>query len=285
MLAVLILGGWISTGLTTEQASQTAATLALEVAPEQARSQELAKPASYIETPAYYRTELEATLALLELQVDVDALVERLMQPNTFYNPITRSAPVVQKSGESRTDGPLELTVVREDLRVQRSGLENTSAHTLIRLHNHAQVPLAYHVVARSHDGGDCKMRAVTQYDALVLEPDEQARISICSGSHDVEIVDLRFMEVSEIGARWIRQVPTKAFGLDDIAVRGHKPSKHVPPCSQVPVKESAEQLSKGEAQWEDMVDFYSRHDCNFYRRPASYKRILSPLLELPAKG
>ncbi|MFV8750837.1 hypothetical protein ACNOYE_09840 [Nannocystaceae bacterium ST9] len=284
LLAVLILGGWLSGGLTDEQAEQAKATLALEVPAQKAREQELAEPPSYTETPIYYRTELEATLAFLGLPDDVDATIARLEQPNVFFHPITRSAPVVLKAGETRTEQQLEITAVQEDLRVKRSGLESTSAHTLLRLHNVGSVPIAYWLVARSKDGGDCRMRAITQYDALVLGPDEQARISICSGSHAVEILDLRAMELTEIGARWIRQVPAQAFGLDEIAVRSHKPLKHVPPCSQVPVQDSAKRISAGPAQWEDMVDYYSRHDCNFYRWPEGYVRIVEPLTELPAK-
>jgi hypothetical protein len=219
------------------------------------------------------------------MSVDIDVLLDRLRQPNVFYHPITRSAPVVLKAGEPRTEQKLELTVIHEDLRVQRSGLETTSPHTLIRLHNRGALPLGYHLVARTSGGADCNSRAITQYDALVLGPDEQARISVCSGSHEVEILDLRLMELTELGARWIRQVPGAALGLDEIAIRGHKPSKHVPPCSQVPVKESVQQLEAGEAQWEDLVDYYSRHDCNIYRRPAGYVRIIEPLSELPVKS
>lgn len=284
LLAVLALGGWVSGGLTDEQAAEAKQILAREVAPERAREQALANPPSYTGTAVFYRTELEATLANLDMKLDVEVLLDRLRQPNTFYHPITRSAPVVLKAGELRTEQQVEITAIHEALRVQRSGLESTSAHTLVRLHNRSDSSLAYRLVARTHDGGDCKTRAITQYDALVLGPDEQARISICSGNHDVEIVDLRIMPVTEIGARWIRQVPAEALGLDEIEVRSHKPTKHVPPCSQVPVRETAKRLAKGEAQWEDFVDYYSRHDCNIYRWSPGYTRIVEPLTELPAR-
>jgi hypothetical protein len=283
LLAVLVLGGWLGGGLTDEQATQAREMLAREVPAAQAREQALANPPSYTETAVYYRTELEATLANLEMKADVDALMDRLRQPNTFYHPITRSAPVVLKAGELRTEQQVEIAAIQEELRVQRSGLETNSPHTLIRLHNKGDVPLAYRLVARSRDGGDCKTRAITQYDALVLGPDEQARISVCPGNHEVEIVDLRLMEVTDIGARWIRQVAGEALGLDEIAVRSHKPTKHVPRCSQVAIEESAKTLEKGEAQWEDLVDFYSRHDCNIYRWAPPYTRIVEPLAELPA--
>lgn len=283
LFVVLILGAWRSGGLTDEEGAKAQEILAQEVAATEAREQALSQAPSYMQTPVYYRTELEATLTDLGMTVDVDVLLERLHQPNIFYQPISRSAPVILKSGEVRTEQSLELTAIQEDLRVQRSGLETTGAHTLLRLHNRGQVPLAYHLVARSQQGGDCNMRAITQYDALVLAPDEQARISVCSGSHDVEILDLRFMEVSELGARWIRQVPGRALGLDEIAIRGHKPSKHVPLCPLVPVEETALAISSGAAQWEDLVDYYSRHDCNFYRWPTGYERIVEPLGQLPA--
>lgn len=282
LLVVLVLGGWLSGGLVDEQAAEGKAILAREVTAEQAREQALASPPRYTETAVYYQTELESTLAELDMKVDVDVLLDRLRQPNLFHHPITRSAPLVLKVGELRTEQQVEITVVQETLRVQRSGLETTGAHTLLRVHNRRDVPIAYRLVARTRDG-DCKTRAITQYDALVLDPDEQARISICSGDHDVEILDLRIMAITEIGARWIRQVPGEALGLDEIASRSHKPTKHVPPCSQVPVRDSAQRLASGEAQWEDLVDYYSRHDCNIYRWALGYTRIIEPLAELPA--
>ncbi len=49
-----------------------------------------------------------------------------------------------------------------------------------------------------------------------------------------------------------------------------------------MPVQETAKLLETGKAQWEDVVDFYSRHDCNSYRWPARYTRIVEPLRELP---
>jgi hypothetical protein len=283
LLVALALGGWLSGGLTDEQAAKAKEILALEVAPEQAREQALAHPPSYTETAVYYRTELESTVAELGMTVDVEVLLDRLRQPNTFYHPITRSAPVVLKAGEVRTEHGVEITAIQEELRTQRSGLETTSAHTLLRLHNRGSLPLAYRLVARTNDGGDCKTRAITQYDALVLGPDEQARISVCPGNHEIEILDLRLMEVTELGARWIRQVPGEALGLDEVAVRSNKPSKHVPPCAGVGARESAQQLEQGAAQWEDVVDYYSRHDCNIYRWPPGYTRIVEPLAELPA--
>ena len=282
VLVALVLGGSRSGGLTDEEGEQAQALLAREVPPERAREAALTSQPKYTSNAVYYRSELEATLAKLDMQVDLDATIEQLKQPNVFAHPISRSAPVVMKAGEQRSEHDLEIAVVQGDLRVKSKGLESTSAHTLIRLHNQGSAPLAYRLVARSRDGGDCKMRAITQYDALVLEPDEQARISICSGSHEVEILDLRIMALSKLSARWIRQIPVAALGLDEIATRSHKPTKHVPTCPQVPVQETAKLLETGKAQWEDVVDFYSRHDCNSYRWPARYTRIVEPLRELP---
>lgn len=285
LVVVLALGGWAGSGLTDAYVAQAKELLAKEVAPERAREQALAAPPTYTETPVYYRTQLEASLATLELQTDVDALLEQLRQPNVFYHPITHGAPVTMKVGELRREQALELTVLHEELRIKRGGLESNSLHTLLSVVNQGSVALAYRLVARSKDGGDCKMRAITQYDALVLDPGESARISICSGTHEVELVDLRMMELAQpIQIRWIRQLPPLTLGLDEIAVRSHKSAKTVLSCGAVPSKDTARQLSAGVAQWEDVIDFYSRHDCNLYRWPESYARIVSPLVELPAK-
>jgi hypothetical protein len=284
VVGVLVLGGWAGSGLTDVHVDAAKQLLAREIPPERAREQALAAPPSYTETPVYYRTQLEATLATLELQTDVDALLEQLRQPNVFYHPITHGAPVTMKVSETRREQALELVVVHEELRVKRGGLESNSLHTLLQVTNQGSVALAYRLVARSKDGGDCKLRAITQYDALVLDPGESARVSICSGTHEVELVDLRMMELAQpIQSRWIRQLPPATVGLDEIALRSHKSAKTVLSCG-VPSEETGKKIASGETQWEHVVDFYSRHDCNIYRWPDAYQRIVSPLAELPAK-
>jgi hypothetical protein len=285
VVAVVILGGWSGTGLMDEHVAKAKELLAQEIPPEYAREQALAAQPTYTDTPVYYRTQLEATLATLELQADVDALIEQLHQPNVFYHPISHGAPVTMKVGEVRREQSLALAVVHEELRIKRGGLESNSLHTLLQVTNQGSVALTYRLIARSKDGGDCKLRAITQYDAIVLDPGETARISICSGAHEVELVDLRMMELAQpIQIRWLRQLPPDTLGLDDIAQRSHKSAKTVLSCGAVPSEETGKKISGGAAQWEDVADFYSRHDCNLYRWPDAYERIVSPLAELPAK-
>ena len=71
VLVALVLGGSRSGGLTDEEGEQAQALLAREVPPERAREAALTSQPKYTSNAVYYRSELEATLAKLDMQVGI----------------------------------------------------------------------------------------------------------------------------------------------------------------------------------------------------------------------
>jgi hypothetical protein len=117
----------------------------------------------------------------------------------------------------------------------------------------------------------------------MALIPGEKGEISVCAGSHAVEVRDLRIMEVSDLGALWVSKVPALAVGYDPVIARSHFPGAGIELCAELPSTEYANLIKFGEVAWEDIIDFYSRHDCEHYRWWRGYERIVEPLTRLPS--
>ena len=209
------------------------------------------------------------------------ALAE-LRKPNAYYNPVSRSSPKILGPSKSMREGPLTLKVRVSTLSIDRRNIRSKGLHTILDIHNTGSVPLAYRLLMRKADGGECMSPALINYDAIVIEPDQHFEISVCSGQQKVEIIDLRMLEVTQLGALWLRQLPPQALGLIGMAARAHDPGPGVYHCTE-DAAELTRAIEEGEIAWEDIVDYYSRHDCALYPWWSAYERAEQPLASLPA--
>jgi hypothetical protein len=275
----LALGGWVGARQTLETADAVDIALARRIDPEQAQRAALQQKASYEDSEEYYQVRIDEAVERYEL---TPPSRERLLEPNTFFHVASPGDTRVLAPGASLSQAGLDIQIKVEDIDIERRGMRTKNTHTLALVHNIGDKPLAYFLQLRSRSG-DCQMRALTRYDAMVLMPDEKAEISVCSGSHEVEITELRVLEVTELGAVWVSKLPPQAVGHDEVSGRSHFPGSGVDVCAEVPALEFSTRLAANEAEWEDIVDFYSRHDCDHYRWWLGYERIVDPLDRLPA--
>src|SRR5690606_25527490 len=105
--------------------------------------------------------------------------------------------------GASLREAGLELRVRTEVIPTERRGMRVKTEHTLVDVENVGTTPLAYFVDLQAAEGA-CQTRALTRFDAMALLPGEKGEFSICAGSHEVEVRDLRIMEITELGALWV---------------------------------------------------------------------------------
>ncbi len=274
------IGGWTASRLTLDTGAAVETAMAKRISPEQAQRRALAAETSSYETSeAFFQTRIDEAVSNHGV---ANPGIERLLAPNTFFH--------VASPGDTRTVAPgaglreagIALRIRTETIEVERRGIRTKTEHTLAELENVGTAPLAYFVNLRVA-AGDCEVRAVTRFNAMALLPGEKAEMSICAGKHEVEIRDLRVMEVSELGALWVSKVPALAVGHDTVVARSHFAGPGIEMCAELPSVDYANLLESGEAAWEDIVDFYSRHDCEHYRWWPEYERIVEPLPGLPA--
>lgn len=274
----LTFGGWVGTRLTLETSDAVDVALARRIDPDRAQREALQQKASYVDSEEYYQTRIDEAVERYKL---APITREQLLEPNTFFHVASPGDTRTIAPGATLREGELQIRIKVEDIDVERRGMRTKNTHTLAMVKNVGQKPLAYFLQMRSR-AGDCSMRALTHYDAMVLMPDEEAEISVCAGSHEVELTELRILEVTEIGALWISKLPPQAVGHDDISGRSHAPGSGIDVCSELPALEFSMRLQNDEAEWEDIVDFYSRHDCEHYRWWPGYKRTAERVAKLP---
>lgn len=275
----LAFGGWVGARMTLETADAVDIALARRIDPDQAQRSALQQKASYADSEEYYKIGIDDAVERYGLTAPPR---ERLLEPNVFFHVASSGDTRLIAPGSSLRQAGLNIQIRVEDIDVERRGMRTKNTHTLAFVRNVGDKPLAYFLQMRSR-AGDCQMRALTRYDAMVLMPDEEAEISVCSGSHEVEITDLRVLEVTELGALWISKLPPQAVGHDEVSGRSHHPGPGIDVCAELPALDFATQIKDRKAKWEDIVDFYSRHDCDHYRWWPGYKRIVEPLEHLPA--
>lgn len=250
---------------------------AREKSPQQAQAEALAREHKYKRTGDYFASKLEEDLSAYGI-TGVD--VETLRQPNAFDHAI--SDPKVLAPGTSFRSKHLKVAAAIEKVSYRRQGATVSARHAVAKVTNHADVPVAYFIDVRSADRGECKVRGTRMHNAMSLLPGETAEIAVCAGSGGIEILDLRVLEITPVGHVYVSRLPPQTVGYDAVSARAHSAGRGVEMCSAVPSVKLAGLIRDTKLAWEDVVDFYSRHNCDRVQYVDGYVRATEPLATLP---
>jgi hypothetical protein len=280
LISSLGVGGWTGLQLTTASGATVDELMSSRITVEQAQRQALAAEASYAGSETMYMAHVDD--AVREHGVTAPSR-ERLLAPNPVFRPASPSKPKKIANESSWTVHGLKIQVVTEIVETELRGIRTKNQHTIAKLENVGTEPFAYYVDLHAGDNV-CKVRTLSRFNAMALLPGEKGEISICAGVHEVEVRDLRIMHVTELGALWVSKVPALAVGYDSVVARSHTAGRGVDMCAELPANELAGKIEDGVLAWEDLIDFFSRHDCEHYRWFASYRRADAPLTQLPVR-
>lgn len=116
----------------------------------------------------------------------------------------------------------------------------------------------------------------------MALLPGETAEVAVCAGGGAVQVEDILVLETTPIGYVYFSRVPPAAVGYDAATAQAHRPAIKAELCTRLPAVRIANALREGEVTWPDVADFYTRHPCDEYQMPLSYRRAVEPVAELP---
>lgn len=279
VVAVVAAGWYVGTGLTAAIETQVETVLARQVDPALAQRQAMNRKANYEDTSAFYEARVDAVVEERGLSKPDLATLHAV---HAFEHAITEAAPVVVPVGESTVAGPLTIAIVSERLIVDnRRGIRTKHDHTLARVTNNASNPVAYRLTMRQEGGAACQVKTLLPHNALVLAPGETAEIAACDGKQSIELADVRTLEVTEVGAAWIDKIPPLVLGHDNETNRAHLVPQNVRQCP-LTTRVYVDGLAAGDFAWEDIVDFYARHDCDNFEWWPGYRRQTEPVESLP---
>ena len=248
------------------------------VAAAEAEASKPKPPPTAEELQAEYLRHVAATAAVRGVE---PPSLDSLRAPNGFEHLASHGSTVTIPPGTSRTLGPLRMKVRVDTLNLERRGIRSKGEHTMLEITNTAAHPVAYRLIVRKKEIGDCRSPVVFNYDAMVIDAGAKFEVSVCSGRQSAELIELRVLSITEVGARWVRQIPPLAVGNDSMAAKSHKLAEEISVCNE-DATEIARMMIENLVKWEDVIDFYSRHDCLHYAWPSEYRLAKEPLPALP---
>jgi hypothetical protein len=130
---------------------------------------------------------------------------------------------------------------------------------------------------------GRCEVRGARTHNAMALMPDERAEVVVCAGGGGIQIDRLEVLEITELGYRYVSQIPPAAVGHDGTTTGSHRPDSPSTPCTQLDTGLLSTSIREGKARWVDVIDFFSRHNCHRHALPETYRLAERPLPALPA--
>jgi hypothetical protein len=205
---------------------------------------------------------------------------QELARPNAYFDEVTE--PVTLAPGRTWSSPHLRLRVRLDKVEYMQRGAKVSAVHVVARAENVGSKPIAYALRMRG-EAGKCEVRGAREHNAIALRPGEQAEIVVCAGRDRVVLERLEVLEVTELGHRYLSQLSPLALGSDAITAAAHAPQVQVSTCPDLDTKALAAYLQAGTAAWADVVDFYSRHDCQRLQFFPGYRRAEEPLASLPA--
>jgi len=159
---------------------------------------------------------------------------------------------------------PIEVAGLR--LRIERSGTQ-----VIMVIENELESALAYHVV--STPSSKCGMPQPLPMNAMAIDKQGTVRRTECTWHEGMSIVvtKVETMEVPPLSTWYLSALPPSIVGIEERIARGHHP-RTTEKCSPVLPQVVQSGLDRGEIGWRDLVDFYSRHRCQTYQFPSSYR-------------
>jgi len=163
---------------------------------------------------------------------------------------------------------PIEVAGLR--LRVER-----TSDQVVMVIQNLLESDVAYEVTSAPSAGGvSCTSARPTAFNAMVIGKGTSERRTECVWRDGMSIVvtKVETIELSPLSAWYVSQVPPQVVGIEDRIARGHRGVDTKEKCSAVVPQVVRTGLDRGDIGWRDLIDFYSRHRCQTYQFPSTYR-------------
>lgn len=160
-----------------------------------------------------------------------------------------------------------------------RLHLERAGDAVTLAITNLEKSDLAYNVVTTSSVGtGLCNSVRPLPINAMVINKGGSEMRTECGFRDGISIIvtKVETVEVGTLSAYYLSEVPPTLVGIEDRLARGHHGVAAKEPCTAVISQVVRSGIDRGDIGWRDLVDFYSRHRCQSYSFPSSYRAFKS---------
>ena len=160
-----------------------------------------------------------------------------------------------------------------------RIRLERTSDQVVMVIQNLLDSDAAYEVTSSPSTGSAlCTGARPLPFNAMVISKGQSERRTECTWHDGMSIIvtKVETIELAPLSAWYVSQVPPSVVGIEDRLARGHRGIETKEKCSAVQSQVVRTGLDRGNIGWRDLIDFYSRHRCQTYQFPSTYRAFKS---------
>ena len=156
-----------------------------------------------------------------------------------------------------------------------RLRIERTSDQLVMVIHNLLDSDVAYRVESSPSTAANiCNSARPLPMNALVIAKRSSERRTECAWRDGMAIIvtKVETIELPPLSAWYVGQLPPQLVGIEDRISRGHRGVDTKDKCSAVLSQAVRTGVDRGDIGWRDLIDFYSRHRCQTYQFPSTYR-------------
>jgi hypothetical protein len=156
----------------------------------------------------------------------------------------------------------------------------------LLTIKNKTNRYLAYRVQTEVPDARVCRSKGVIPHNAIALKPQEEITRTECLWGRGffTTIKRVEVMELPAFSYYYVSRLHPPHVLYQDRTSSGHQ-TPIGKPCELVPWRDIQSGAEAGEVGWDDVIDFYARHNCDEYTFFKGYKRRTKHDDALPASA
>jgi len=245
--------------------------------------------------PAPPKTETEAVLSYRFKESFYRALVDEdcdklkigrtdlatLKQPNAHRTEFTGAQRL--SVGRRLSTTSLSMQAVKKRLWIGEEGQSLRAPHLVLRITNSTDRHLAFRVKTKADAA--CRNKGVLPHNALALAPGQRVSRTECMlrSAKSVVVENVEVLELTPLGFHYVSRLDPERLHLDARATEGHDFAGQKA-CRLLPWRAIRAGLERGTTQWVDVIDFYSRHNCDEYTFSVDYRFARDGLDILPVR-
>ncbi len=208
--------------------------------------------------------------------------LKSLHQSNLYFAEFTGKQHL--RPGDRLNTQHLLLVAKRQKVWVGDPGQGYKVDHLLLEITNKTNYYLAYRI--QTFVSGHCRRHGILPYNALALEPKQkQLRVEcVYSRRRRITVKQVEVLQISQLGYHYVSRLDPNQLQVNPRVASGHTPGK-LPLCKMLPWQIFHQAFKMKTAQWYDVIDFYSRHNCDEYTFFIGYRWTDKIIKHLPAKA
>lgn len=217
------------------------------------------KMAGYRYRPAFYASLVADDAKKVGLgKVSVKSLLV-----GNAYRAEFKGRQLLKPKGALETD-TLLLKGLQSKLWIGNEGQQFRATHFVLRITNRSDKHIAYRVETEAE--GPCGQKAVLGHNAITLRPQQSVERTECTLGKATRIIvrSVEVLELTPLGFHYVQRIEPRALLFPVRTAEGHDPGK-LSSCRIMPWQLLKDALPTDALRWYDVVDFYSRHNCDEY--------------------